>query len=151
MVVLLFSGILSAALVVSELEARANRVKAISQAMRFIKRMVECFSMSASDILLKMPRKLKDDCGYGKGTEECSLLSFALACEIEDNEAQAIFIEFARSFGKNYRAEQIRECEYYIGLMEERERQIASRLPSQKKLAFALIVCATLAVLILLL
>jgi hypothetical protein len=151
LVVLLFSGLLSATLVVNLLETRAKRVKTVCQTMRFIKRMVECFSMSARDILVKMPQKLKEDCGYTKETEDGSLLSFAMACHIEDAEAQAIFIEFARSFGKNYRAEQVRECEYYIGRMEEREQQIANRLPSQKKLALALIVCTTLVVLILLL
>ena len=133
------------------MQASAKKICALCQMMRYVKRMVECFSMSAREILLRMPQGLKSDCGFDGQTDEASMISFADACKIEDDEARAIFIEFARSFGKNYRAEQVRECEYYIGRMEQRERQIANRLPSQKKLAFALIVCATLGILILLL
>lgn len=149
-VALLLSGSGCSILLVRELDARERNVKALCRMLRFIKRMVDGFSMSARDILRAAPRDVIEDCGYPYEQAENCLLDFAESCKIADDEARMIFIEFARSFGKNYREEQVRECEYYIERMEERQRLICQRLPTQKKLAFALTLCLTLILAILL-
>ena len=147
---LLLSGIGCSVLLSRELDERTRNVRALCKMLRFIKRMVDSFSMSARDILREAPRDLIAACGYPYEQAGPCLLDFAENCQISDVEARLIFFEFARSFGKNYRDEQVRECEYYIERMEERERVVSQRLPVQKKLVFALTLCLTLILAILL-
>ena len=151
LIAILLSGIGCAAFIVSELDARARNVKALCKMLKLIKRMVESFSMSLRDILREMPEGLAEDCGFDRECDAVSLVSFVEACSISDSEARAIFTEFAHSFGKNYRDGQVRECAYYIERMEERERLLLQKLPSQKKLVYAVSLCLALTLVILLL
>jgi len=59
-------------------------------------------------------------------------------------------LEFARDFGKNYREEQIKRCRYYLERMSTQESELNSALPTQKKLAFSLLLSLTLIAVILL-
>ena len=147
---LLLSGIGCGALAGGELDARVKNVTALCKMLKLIRRMVESFSMSARDILEEAPEELVAACGFDLECQASSLVSFAEACRIPDGEARYIFTEFAYSFGKHYREEQIKECGYYIERMEERERLLLQKLPAQKKLVFAVSLCIPLAAAILL-
>jgi hypothetical protein len=106
--------------------------------------------MSARAILADCPRELIDACGYYGKEVPGSFLELWEYCDISDPEARRIFSEFAKGFGKGYRADQIRQCEYYMTLMSERRLQISERVGVQKKLVITLTLCVTLVIIILL-
>ena len=137
-------------MLIAELERRLKNIRALCEVLRITKRMVDSFSMSARDILNKLPRELMNDCGYSKAAAPQGFCDFAVACEVCDQEAKEILLEFATAFGKSYRTEQIRQCEYYVERMSERESEISQKLPVQKKLVLTLALSVTLMLVILL-
>lgn len=148
--ILLFSGAAFCFVMVSELERRLKNIRALCELLRITKRMVDSFSMSARDILNKLPRELMNNCGYSDATAPQGFYDFAVACEVCDREAKEILLEFAATFGKSYRAEQLRQCEYYVERMSERELELSQKLPVQKKLVLTLVLSVTLMIVILL-
>ncbi|MBP3369279.1 MAG: hypothetical protein J6L85_00875 [Clostridia bacterium] len=149
-VLLLFSGGGCCLIVISELDRRIKNLRALCELLRVTGRMVDSFSMSARDILKRLPDELVRDCGCSADVRPESFPELACACEISDDEAKRVFGEFAYAFGKSYRQEQVRQCEYYLDRMCERESEVTQKLHVQKKLAVALSLSATLALVMLL-
>ncbi len=148
--ILLFSGAACCFVLIAELDRRIKNIRALCEVLRITKRMVESFSMSAPDILSKLSHELMRDCGYLRTDTPQGFWDFAVACEVCDREAKEILLEFAGEFGKSYRPEQIRQCEYHIERMSERESGLSQKLPVQKKLVLAVGISVTLMLVILL-
>ena len=143
------SGIGGAAFLCARASVSLAQVEGLLALVRLIRLQVECFAMPISDILSRCDRDLLKQCGYrgmGAPTDFCQLLD---GCLIADREAEEIFCSFGEEFGRGYREEQTKACEYTLGLLEARRAALSEKLPVQKKLYSTLCVSGALALMIL--
>ena len=119
--------------------------------IRAIRGQIDCFARPISEILASCERQTLDACGYEDEEIPTDLLSLVERCRVYDAETRAIVLRFAGEFGRGYREDEVRACDYALALLEERRTAIAEALPDKKKRNTALAVCASLAVALLLL
>jgi hypothetical protein len=119
--------------------------------IRFAMVKIDCFSLPISDIIALCGEKELSKCGYEKKTPPKSLSELVGSLKVCDREAYKIFCAFASEFGRGYRQDQLKACDYYLALLEEHRKSLLISLPSKKKRNGALCVCASLALAILLL
>lgn len=140
-----FSGAVLLINLLRNADAELASARGLCAFIRHTRRLVECFSMSAEEIISLCPKEIISACGFDDGeTLPLSLSEFGERCNIPDGECRRIFLEFTADFGKNYRAGEVRRCDFYAGLMEEREARIAEKLPSKKKLTAAVVISSLL-------
>ena len=118
--------------------------------LRLIRTQVECFSLPISRILSGCDPSLLIRCGYGYREPPDGLESLWRCCEIRDGETDGLISDFVREFGKGYREEQLRSCDYYVGLLSARRDALASQLPARKRVSSTLWISGALATVILL-
>lgn len=148
---ILLSGGACSLIIIREIDRRYENVRALCELIRLTKSLVEGFAMSAGDIIGRCSWELLHSCGYTGDTLPQSFSELVDSCEIEDESSREIMIEFSENFGRNYRAEQVRQCEYYLCRMSERENFMAGSRSTQKKLALTLSLSLALMLVILLL
>ena len=144
------SGVLSAYRLNRTLTQRLSRLDGLIALLRHIRIQVECFSLSAGAIMRSLPREITLACGFRGSEIPESLPDFVAALHIEDGESDEILRDFSLSFGKGYREEQLRECDYYLEKLILRRELLSTELPQKKKLNSTLCICAALAAVILL-
>jgi len=148
--ILVGSGIAGAWAMIRKAQASLHQVDALIAFLRYARIEVECFSMPVSQILQRADQSLIEACGCSaRGAER--LDDFFVRCEISDKEAYDILQKFANDFGKGYREEQLRECDYYLDMLIRRREELAAHLPKKMKLDATLCICLALAVAVLLL
>ena len=119
--------------------------------LRYVRVQIECFALPLNDILRKCDPTLLASCGYeGKSPPETAE-ALLEGISIRDGAAESILRGFFDEFGKGYREEQVRSCEYHGALLLERRETLSARLPERKKLHSTLCVAGALAVVVLLL
>ena len=147
---ILIGGAAFSVFAVQTVEKRAQSVKAFCELLRLIKERVECFGMSSGQILHSLDRELLWACGYRGDEPPSNFLELVGECDIADGSAKEILLEFFSEFGKSYRAEQIKRCEYYLDRLSKHERLVCSRAADQKKLYATLCLSLSLVLVILL-
>ena len=151
-VALLFSGIGAAFFVSREEDKKLLRTRAWIEFVMFVRSSVEGYSLPISKILESCDAEIIARLGYPNGElPPKSLSELVERVDIPDEESGEAVRGFLRDFGKNYREYQISRCDDCIGRLCEREKILANQLPSKKKVIFAVSLCATAAVVILLL
>jgi hypothetical protein len=118
--------------------------------LRYTRMQVECFALPMSVILRRVDVGILRRCGYGGASPPESFEELWAECAIRDGVCAEWMRDFSREFGKSYREEQGRGCEYYETLLEQRRDALISELPAKKKIHSALWVSGALAVVILL-
>ena len=118
--------------------------------LRFTRLQIECFSLSAPQIFSRFGRENLLLCGYSKEELPKSFDEINSCIAIKSKEAREVFSDFARSFGKSYRDEQLKQCEYHIELLEKLTQRLYEELAGKKKLNLTLCTAGALAVIILL-
>lgn len=117
--------------------------------LRYVNGQVACFSLPASAILARCDPTLLRDCGYTGEKVPRNFGEFFRGCRLRDEDVREILSDFCEEFGKHYREEQLRRCEYVMARLEERRAALASRLPTRKKLNNTLCISGTLAMILL--
>ena len=118
--------------------------------MRYIKGQVECFGMPLENILSKCDRMLLYELGYKKESAPKDFSELISGCDMPDEETAGIISEYAKEFGKYYREEQLKRCNYFLSALEEKRKQNSEKLPQKKRLNTTLWIAGSLAVGILL-
>lgn len=118
--------------------------------LRYVKAQVDCFALPVSVILSRADADLLRGCGYGESRTPENFDELLGHCSIRDGETGNILRGFADEFGKSYREEQSRGCDYYFSLLDERREALLSQLPVKKKINSALCISSALAIVILL-
>ena len=119
--------------------------------MRYIKGQVECFGMPLENILSKCDIRLLRELGYKKEKAPKDFSELIVECDMPDEESMGLIFEYAKEFGKFYRDEQLKRCNYYISALEEKRKRESEKLPQKKRLNATLWIAGSLAVGILLL
>lgn len=148
---LTFSGAFAARYINACASMQLLQTEGFISLVRFIRAQVDCFSLPIGQILAFCDADTLWRCGYEKKSAPKSILELAQGIRISDKEACEIFCSFASEFGRGYRREQLRACDYYLALLEERRKTLLASLPLKKKRNGAVCVCASLTLAILLL
>lgn len=148
---LCLSGFGTALLLVGREEQRLSVISALVELLETVKRCVENYSMSASEILRACDKELLLRCGYQGEHAPQSFLDMSGSCRIPHREAAAVFAELASDFGKSYRGMQTEKCAAALARMRDIENGARAQLPSRKKVLICGSVSFTLIIIILLL
>ena len=148
--VLVLSGFIGSRMMNLAISKKWEQTEALVSLLRFIKIQIECFGLPASEIISRCDRELIFQCGFSKDILPNDFKSFFKSCYFRDGETQSILYAFATGFGKGYREEQVKECEYYLELLCERRQRLYEDLPKRKKLNSTLCISSALAIVILL-
>ena len=113
--VLVFSGFFCSHMMNSTASKKFEQTEALIMLMRFIKIQIECFGLSASEIIRRCDENMLFLCGMRGGDNiPNNFKELFEHCGVLDRETKDILLEFASGFGKGYRSEQIKECDYYF-------------------------------------
>lgn len=147
---LTLSGIMGARVLNSSASASLAQTEGLIAFIKWTRVQIDCFCHPISKILENASQELLLSCGFFGGERPKSLAEFTRRCSVKDKGSFEIFCAFSSEFGRGYRAEQLRACDYYTALLEERRQNMASKLPAQRKKNSSLCVCFALALAILL-
>ncbi len=148
--ILAISGGVGAYLMNRSASAALTQVEGWISFLRYVKLQVECFSLPISVILKRCDPNIFRGCGYFLDVPPENLEELVQRCSVRDETNREIIDGFAKDFGKSYREEQIRRCEYYLSLLEARRNFLVTQLPMKKKLNSTLCIAGALAIVILL-
>ncbi len=126
-----------------------TQTEAFIALIRYVRGQVECFALPIGEILRRCDKEILGACSWHLDVPPQSLEELADGCEFYDSGVERIFMEFASSFGQSYREDSVRECDYYLDALTERERALMSELPKKKKLNATLCISGALALIIL--
>ena len=118
--------------------------------LRYIRSQIDCFALPINEILKRADSALLKGCGWADGPPPTSLHILFNSSEIKDEKIKSVLTEFSEDFGKSYLEDQLRRCDHFLSLLEERRNIIAKELPSKKKLNSTLCISGALALIILL-
>ena len=147
--ILVLSGCAGAWFMNSAASRSLSQTEAFISFLRFVRIQIECFAMPAGEIILRCDRTLLEECGLRGEPLPTTLDELVGRCAVRDSEVGEVLRGFASSFGKGYRDEQLRECDYYLGLLCDRRQKMSEELPRKKKLNSTLCICWALALVIL--
>ena len=150
-ILLAFSGAFAARSINASVSMALSQTEGIIAFIRFARVKIDCFSLPIGEIIALCGKKELSKCGYEKKTPPKNLSEIVGALRVSDREAYKIFCAFASEFGRGYRQDQLKACDYYLALLEEHRKSLLISLPSKKKRNGVLCVCASLALAILLL
>ena len=148
--ILSVSGMLCAACLNRRAEGRLSEVSGWIALLRFCKVQIECYSLPMGEILGRCGGEMLSACGYLGEIAPRSFEDLLRASAWRDGETERIVRGFCEEFGRGYREEQMRGCDYYLSALEAHREGLAKRLPAQKKMNTTLSVCAALAMVLLL-
>ena len=148
---LAFSGAFAARMINASASMSLSQTEGFISFIRFARVQIDCFSLPIGEIIAICGKEMLLRCGYEKKEVPTSFGAFVDSINVSDKDSYKIFCAFASEFGRGYRAEQLRACDYYLALLEEHRKALLSALPSKKKRNGTVCVCASLALAILLL
>ena len=148
--ILVGSGVMGAYWMNRSASERLSQVEGWLSLLRYARTQVDCFALPMSVILKRADAELLRQCGYVGASVPESFEALWSGCVIRDGACAEWMRNFSREFGKSYRGEQSRGCEYYESLLEQRREVLLSELPVKKKVHSALWISGALAVVILL-
>ncbi|MBE6556679.1 MAG: hypothetical protein E7664_02910 [Ruminococcaceae bacterium] len=149
-ILLLVSGILLAFLLNRRLGQRHAQAVSWTESVRQIRMLVDCYAMPQGDICARLTREQLIGLGYAHPSPPVSLGELVRGTRFLSSELQAEAEGFVSSFGRGYRDEQLKECDFYIERMQRIAEHMAGRLSAEKKKNATLCVCGALALIILL-
>ena len=143
------SGIFGARFMNRSAAERLWQVEAWLSLLRYTRMQVDCFALPMSEILRRADADVLRACGYEEKLCPESFEALWSGCVIRDGECAEWMRCFSLEFGKGYREEQRRGCEYYEALLEQKREALSADLPMRKKVHSALWVSGALAAVIL--
>lgn len=115
----------------------------------YIKGQVDCYLRPIDEILMSVDFDIIKGCGCRE--KPCSIFSMLDESKIYlEKESYRLLYTFASEFGSVYKDEQLLRCDYYIEALSEERRGLFDEVPSRNKVARALFMCASFALLIIL-
>ena len=154
------SIVISAALFYMEAQKyeskKLKQTEAFISLLRYIKKQIECFSTPITHIIKECDGDILSACGLDiKREPEITganpMKELLESCDFYiDVEAVESLKKFANDFGRSYREEQLRSCDYYISELMIYRDKISAEIPKERKLRFAMCLCISASVILLL-
>ena len=149
-IVIFVCGIETARRLNARLTGENERTEKYILLLRYIKVQIDCFALPIGEILARTEGSLLAGCGWRSESAPTSLDEMLTEAGLGDRTSQGILLEFCKDFGRSYLDEQIRRCDHYITLLEERQVSVGKDIPRRKKLNSTLCISGALALIILL-
>ena len=131
-------------------ESELVRLRACISLFRYVRSQIDLYALPIGEIFERCDREALLLCGW-TAEEPPSTFGELFDCvRIGDKEAEKIIFEFCSDFGKNYREEQLKRCDGCISALERRGECLSGEVPNKKKLNLTLCLCASAALIILL-
>lgn len=121
--------------------------------LRLTKNQIDCYALPTSEILLRCEKSLLTRLGWEElaPPSDFSSLGKTVRSTGLTEEGERIAVDFCEEIGKGYRGEQLRTCDYGIGLFcAERDRLLAE-LPKRRQRNITLCMAAALGTVVVLL
>ena len=148
---LLISGLVLSRMLNRTVTAALRQNEGMMALLRRVRGQIECFSRPIGEILSGCEDTELAACGYeGK---ECPLDLAALLVQVAVYDVPTVetMTRFAEEFGRGYREDEVRACDYALSLLDARRAVLQDEMPQKKKRNTVLSVCASLALALLLL
>ena len=132
---------------------RIDRVEAWIALLRLTGNQIDCFSLPVPEILARCDGNLLRRLGWSGDAPPADFRALVRsdASEGLTMEGKRIAVGFSEEIGKGYRQEQLRACDYSIGLFSAERDRLLSQLPQKRKRDITLCMAAALGTVILLL
>ncbi len=126
------------------LKEERERLRGFYRLACLIRTRIECFNQPLSEIYCDFSDEALDPIGFTefmreKGFDQALCLTKG-RLGLRD-ELYSLVLEFGKELGKSYSSDQLRHCERYISLFENKLKELDSELPSRAKLV-GVISCA---------
>ncbi len=131
--------------------AALKQTEGLMRLLRTVRGQIACFARPIPEILRACEPSVLAACGYTKQESPPDLFALLSHSTVYDAPSVGIVWHFAEEFGRGYREDEVRACDYALSLLEERRTSLCADLPIRKKRNTALCVCAALALALLLL
>ena len=130
-------------------ERKLRTLDGFSSLINYIKGQVDCYALPIGEIMSRLPAEIFCDCNCPEGAE--SIDEIVLQCRIYlADESLRLAEAFASEFGSTFREEQLRRCDYYISSLAAERRILADEVIKRSRVGSTLMICSSLALLILL-
>ncbi len=117
--------------------------------LQYIKGQVNCFARPIGEILESLPPEIALACNCRGGVDSLDELIEGCRCYL-DEEPLRLLRAFSSEFGGSFREEQTRRCDYYIGALGEKRKQLEPAVMAKSRSGGALWICGVLSLLLLL-
>ncbi len=142
------SGIMAAKALRMGASARLSEVEGILELLRFIRSQIDCFAKPLPRILSEISTNTYARCGYFGDTAPTELSELFGSCDISDSQTREIFEGLCSELGRGYLREQLRCCDYYLSLLEQKKEALMSSLPSRMRAQGAVCIASALGLII---
>lgn len=146
---IVFSALRIASKLAEKTDYVIKSVSAVREILEHTKNMIDCYSLPASEILCGVEFSLFLDCGYLKKTPPLDFIEFLKNSDIPDRESREYMLSFAEGFGRGYRKDELLRCSLYLEKIRTREQKLIKESAKKKNMIFSIAICASLAVIIL--
>ena len=131
---LLLCGMAGARMMNRSDEAKLKQVEAFLTLLRYTGEQIDCYALSAPEILSRCDLRLLEACGMMAENVPRSFEELVQVCRCEDAVSINLMKRFADGFGKQNRAEQVKECDRYIEALSARQKLLSTEIPNKRKL-----------------
>ena len=121
--------------------------------IQYVRRMVECYALSESDILARVPREMLLVCGHEREDLPCSFrtMLFESSAKAPGEEAMQALVRFVNAYGQGYRTEQTVICDECLLVLKGERERYSDYLHHEKKRNTTVALSAAMGIAILLL
>lgn len=147
------AGVYAAVTLNRNAQRQIDRLDAWIALLRLTKNQIDCYALPAPEILARCDRSLLTRLGWDMKTPPADFAALGASGVFRDltEEGERIAGNFCEEIGKGYRGEQLRTCDYGIGLFcAERDRLLAE-LPRRRQRNITLCMAAALGTVVILL
>ncbi len=150
-ILILLAGLEGARRLCKSAEKEVAGVDAYLSLLRYVRTQIDCYALPIGEIFKRCSDELLFLCGWRQKEAPSSFDELIASARIADKEAKNIIFEFCSDFGRNYREEQLKRCDWSINALEKCRERLAGEVPNKKKLNLTLCLSASAALIILLL
>ena len=131
---------------------KINQITAYILLIEYIKNQIECFLLPIDIIIHNCSKNIIDNCRINiDHTKVENLEELIMSAEFYCNaESIDLIKQFAKDFGQGYMQEQLRSCDYYRTELIKQRDHLKEKSTKEKKLRFALCLCASFSLILLL-
>ena len=147
--IIVFSSVTIASIFAEKTDGAVRSVSSLREILEYTKSMIDCYCLPANEILSGIDFSLFLNCGYSKSTAQLDFGDFLKNSNLLDEEAKEVMTSFAEGFGKGYRQDELSRCSLYLEKMRSREQKLIKESAKKKNMIFTVAICASLAVVIL--
>ena len=118
--------------------------------LHYVRSQIDQYALPLGEIFERCSRDVLSSCGWREERAPLGFDELYSCCRIDDKDAKKVISEFCVGFGRNYREEELRRCDFAIETLGRCHRRLVGEASKKKKLNLTLCLCGAAALIILL-